>query len=390
MAGLGSKFRFCRMSETLSLTRALIERPSVTPSDEGCQALIGGHLEAAGFALENMRFGEVDNLWARRGDRPPVVCFAGHTDVVPPGPLEQWSSNPFEPTLIDGLLYGRGAADMKSGLAAMVIACETFVAAHPAHEGSIALLITSDEEGRAADGTRRVMEALEGRGESIDFCIVGEPSSSRSVGDVIKIGRRGSLSGRLTVTGTQGHIAYAHLADNPIQAFAPALAELFATPRDQGNAHFPPTSFQVSNIASGTGAPNVIPGDLKAHLNFRYSTEVTLDELKRSVIDTLEKHGLKFQIDWHLSGEPFLTPKSKLIEMASQAVKEITGLEPERSTSGGTSDGRYIAPSGTHVVELGVVNETIHQVNECVSVEDIDKLSRMYRRILELMLSSPR
>ena len=374
------------MSETLSLTKALIERPSVTPSDEGCQALIGERLAGAGFEIENMRFGEVDNLWARRGSGSPVVCFAGHTDVVPPGPIAQWSSDPFVPTVVDGLLYGRGAADMKSALAAMVTATEAFTSANSSHAGSIVLLITSDEEGRATDGTRRVMETLRKRGDRIDFCIVGEPSSSRRVGDVIKIGRRGSLSGRLTVTGTQGHIAYAHLADNPIQAFAPALAELFATPRDQGNDYFPPTSFQVSNIASGTGAPNVIPADLKAHLNFRYSTEVTLAELKQSVIDTLEKHGLDFDIDWHLSGEPFLTPRGTLIETVSRAVREIVGREPELSTAGGTSDGRFIAPTGTHVVELGVINETIHQINECVNVDDIDTLDSMYKRILELLL----
>ncbi len=373
-------------SDSLALARALIERPSVTPEDAGCQALMAKRLERLEFVVEALRFGDVENLWARRGDTAPVLCFAGHTDVVPPGPLDQWASDPFSPTLVDDLLYGRGAADMKSALAAMVTACESFVSAHPDHEGSIAFLITSDEEGRAVDGTRRVVETLQSRGEQIDWCIIGEPSSVDTLGDTVKIGRRGSLSGRLTVTGIQGHIAYAHLANNPIQAFAPVLAELYATPRDQGNEHFPPTTFQVSNLNSGTGAPNVIPGELKAHLNFRYSTEVTLEQLKESVVRTLEKHGLTYKIAWHLSGEPFLTPPGRLIEATKQAIGDVIGLETELSTSGGTSDGRFIAPMGAHVVELGVVNKTIHQVNECVKAQDIDTLSSTYVRMLELLL----
>jgi succinyl-diaminopimelate desuccinylase len=374
------------MSQAIELTRDLISRRSVTPADEGCQTLLAQRLERVGFAIELLPFGNVANLWARRGDRGPLFCFAGHTDVVPTGPLDEWHSDPFVPEIREGMLYGRGAADMKSGLAAMVTAAEEFVALHPRHSGSIAFLITSDEEGPSVDGTRRVAELLQTRGERIDWCLMGEPSSEVSVGDTIKVGRRGSLSGRLTVHGVQGHIAYPQLADNPVHALAPALAELVSRTWDGGTEHFQPTSFQVSNINSGTGAPNVIPGELKARFNLRYSPVQTLENLKNTVEGILRRHGVRFTLDWYLSGEPFYTPPGVLSGAVTEAVAEVTGLRPRLSTGGGTSDGRFIAPLGAQVVELGVVNASIHKVNECVRLADIDALQRMYCNLLRRLL----
>jgi len=376
------------MPDTLELTQAMIARPSVSPADGGCQDLMIERLEAIGFAVERMRFGDVDNFWAtRRGGDGPVFCFAGHTDVVPTGPLEEWRTDPFDPVIQDGVLYGRGAADMKSGLAAMVTATEAFVRANPAHDGTIAFLVTSDEEGPSVDGTRRVVEALVARGERIDWCVVGEPSSEQVFGDTIKIGRRGSLSGRLTVHGVQGHIAYPQLAENPVHTLAPALAELVARHWDEGNEHFQPTSFQVSNIAAGTGAPNVIPGELKARFNLRWSPEQTLEKLQDTVTSILDRHGVRYTLDWFVSGLPFYTHPGTLSDAVVRAVRDVTGREPRLSTGGGTSDGRFIAPMGAQVVELGVVNRTIHKVNECVRVEEIDALARSYRRVLELLLA---
>ena len=376
------------MPDTLELTKAMIARPSVSPADGGCQDLMIERLETLGFEVERMPFGDVENFWAtRRGGAGPVFCFAGHTDVVPTGPLEEWRTDPFEPVVQDGVLYGRGAADMKSGLAAMVTATEAFVQAHPTHGGTIAYLITSDEEGPSVDGTRRVVEALKARGERIDWCLVGEPSSEQVFGDTIKIGRRGSLSGRLTVHGVQGHIAYPQLADNPVHALAPALAELVARHWDAGNEHFQPTSFQVSNIAAGTGAPNVIPGELKARFNLRWSPEQTLQRLQETVTSILDRHGVKYSLDWFVSGLPFYTPPGTLSDAVVRAVRDVAGRDARLSTGGGTSDGRFIAPMGAQVVELGVVNRTIHKVNECVRVEEIDVLSSTYRRVLELLLA---
>jgi succinyl-diaminopimelate desuccinylase len=375
------------MSATLELTENLIRRVSVTPSDEGCQAVIAEHLERAGFRIENLRYGSVDNLWARRGDEAPLLCFAGHTDVVPTGPLEEWRSDPFIPVVRDGLLFGRGAADMKSGLAAMVTATESFVSAHPNHRGSIAFLITSDEEGPSVDGTKRVVETLLARDERIQWCIVGEPSSEHRIGDTVKIGRRGSLSGRLTIHGIQGHIAYPQLADNPVHRFAPALAELATRVWDQGNEHFQPTSFQVSNIAAGTGAPNVIPGELKARFNLRYSPVQTLEGLKRSVEEVLDRHQVKYTLEWYVSGEPFYTQPGGLSRAVSEAVSIVTGQPPTFSTGGGTSDGRFIAPMGAEVIELGVCNRTIHKVNECVAVSELETLHAMYLQTLRNLLT---
>jgi succinyl-diaminopimelate desuccinylase len=375
------------MPDTLALTCDLMSRASVSPVDDGCQALMGARLAALGFRVENLRFGNVDNFWARRGTGAPLLCFAGHTDVVPPGPLEEWHSDPFTPVIRDGVLYGRGAADMKSGLAAMLTACEEFIGRHPDHRGSIAFLITSDEEGPSIDGTKRVVELLRSRGEAIDWCLVGEPSSESVLGDTIKIGRRGSLSGRLTVHGIQGHIAYPQLADNPIHALAPALAELASRTWDRGNAHFQPTTFQVSNIAAGTGAPNVIPGELKARFNLRFSTEQTIESLQATVAAILAKHRVKHTLDWFISGYPFLTTPGTLSEAVARAVKEELDVTAKLSTGGGTSDGRFIAPLGAQVIELGVVNATIHKANECVRVEDIERLRRTYRRALEILLA---
>jgi succinyl-diaminopimelate desuccinylase len=375
------------MTAALELAEHLIARRSVTPADEGCQQLMGERLAALGFALEPLRFGPVDNLWARRGTAAPLFCFAGHTDVVPTGPLEEWSSDPFVPSIRDGLLYGRGAADMKTGLAAMVTATEEFVRAHPAHKGSIAFLITSDEEGPSLDGTRRVTETLAARGERIDWCLVGEPSSEAAIGDTIKVGRRGSLSGRLTVHGVQGHVAYPQLAENPVHTLAPALAELTRHVWDQGTEHFQPTSFQVSNLNAGTGAPNVIPGELKARFNLRYSPVQTLEGLKASVEEILRRHGVRYTLEWFVSGEPFYTPPGTLSEAVGDAVAQVTGIRPRLSTGGGTSDGRFIAPLGTQVVELGVVNASIHKVNECVRVEELEALHRMYVNVLLRLLT---
>jgi succinyl-diaminopimelate desuccinylase len=375
------------MTDALELTRALIACPSVTPADAGCQALMTERLAAIGFRIETLQFGSVTNLWARRGDVSPVLCFAGHTDVVPTGPLEEWRSDPFTPVVRDGVLYGRGAADMKSGLAAMVTATEEFVAAHPDHRGSIAFLITSDEEGPSVDGTKRVVEALKARGETIDWCIVGEPSSGQRVGDTIKIGRRGSLSGRLTVHGIQGHVAYPQLAENPVHTLAPALAELTARTWDAGDAFFQPTTFQISNLNAGTGAPNVIPGELKARFNLRYSPVQTVEALKKTVEDILARHGVRHTIEWYVSGEPFYTPPGELSQAAVDAISAVTGAAPQLSTGGGTSDGRFIAPLGAQVVELGVTNATIHKVNECVRIEEIGLLHRMYRGVLERLLA---
>ena len=376
------------MSDTLALAQDLISRRSVTPADEGCQDVMSRRLTAAGFSVERLRYGIVDNMWARRGTEGPVICFAGHTDVVPTGPLEEWKSDPFVPVVRDGVLYGRGAADMKTGLAAMITASEQFVREHPKHKGSIAYLITSDEEGPSVDGTKKVMETLSARGEKIDWCIVGEPSSEKAVGDTVKIGRRGSFSGRLTVHGIQGHVAYPQLAENPVHSFAPALAELVAREWDHGTEHFQPTTFQISNFNAGTGAPNVIPGELKARFNLRYSPVQTLDGLKQQVEGILRKHGVRFTIEWYLSGEPFYTSPGVFSEAVSAAVAEVSGSRPRYSTGGGTSDGRFIAPTGAQVVELGVVNASIHKVNECVRVSEIDALHQMYFNALRNLLAT--
>jgi succinyl-diaminopimelate desuccinylase len=375
------------MSATLQLTQELIARASVTPADEGCQALLASRLARLGFQIEQLRYGNVDNLWARHGHSGPLLCFAGHTDVVPTGPLEEWHSDPFKPTIRDGLLFGRGAADMKSGLAAMVTATEEFIAAHADHRGVLAFLITSDEEGPSVDGTKRVVETLRERGERIDWCIVGEPSSEHAIGDTIKIGRRGSLSGRLTVHGVQGHIAYPQLAENPVHSFAPALAELASRVWDHGNEHFQPTSFQVSNLTAGTGAPNVIPGELKARFNLRYSPVQTLAALQRTVEQILSRHKVRYTLEWYVSGEPFYTPPGVLSAAVGAAVRAITGSEPALSTGGGTSDGRFIAPMGAQVVELGVVNASIHKVNESVRIQDLDVLHAMYLSSLRNLLT---
>ncbi|GAB3242019.1 succinyl-diaminopimelate desuccinylase [Chitinimonas naiadis] len=372
---------------TLVLTRQLIGLNSTTPQDAGCQDILRARLEAMGFVVETMRHGEVDNFWARRGHGGPLLCFAGHTDVVPTGPHEQWHSEPFAPEIRDGLLYGRGAADMKASLAAFVTAIEDFLADRPNHAGSIALLITSDEEGPAVDGTIRVVETLSERGETIDYCIVGEPTSSQLFGDTIKNGRRGSLSGKLTVYGIQGHIAYPHLARNPVHQAAPALAELAATVWDEGNAHFPPTSWQVSNLHAGTGAGNVIPGELTVEFNFRYSTASTAEELKARVAAILDRHSLDYHIAWTLSGRPFLTEPGRLSQALQTAIAAETGVSAELSTTGGTSDGRFIAAICPQVVEFGPLNATIHKLNECVAVADLPRLSAIYRRTLDLLLA---
>lgn len=372
--------------KTLELAMDLIARPSVTPRDEGCQELMISRLAPLGFKTERLRFGEVDNLWTTRGEEKPLVVFAGHTDVVPTGPLDAWTSHPFKPEIRKGQLYGRGAADMKSSLAAFVTAIEDFLRRHPQSQGSIGLLITSDEEGPSVNGTVKVMEWLAARGKKIDYCIVGEPSSVEKLGDTIKIGRRGSLNGRLTVKGKQGHVAYPHLANNPIHALAPALAELSALEWDRGNADFPKTSFQVSNIHGGTGAENVIPGTLEVLFNFRFSTAVTDSELRRRVEDVLQRHAIDHDLVWRLSGQPFLTQGSALIEAVRLAIREELGIETVASTSGGTSDGRFIAPTGTEVVELGPLNSSIHQIDERIAVDDLARLSRVYARILENLL----
>ncbi|MGA7802053.1 MAG: succinyl-diaminopimelate desuccinylase [Gammaproteobacteria bacterium] len=375
------------MSETLDLARALIARASVTPDDAGCQALLAERLERMGFRCEPLRFGDVDNLWARRGEQGPMLAFAGHTDVVPTGPREEWSSDPFVPEIRNGYLYGRGAADMKGSLAAMVTACERHLQRHPRGRGSLAFVLTSDEEGPAVDGTVKVVEHLSARGEHMDWCVVGEPTSTEQVGDVIKNGRRGSLGAALTVLGSQGHVAYPQLADNPVHRAAAALTELCSTEWDRGNDFFPPTTFQISNIHAGTGATNVIPGHLDVVFNFRYSTETDQQRLRARVAELLDRHGLKYRIHWTHSGAPFLTEPGTLVDAARTAVREISDIEPQLSTSGGTSDGRFIAPTGTQVIELGPVNATIHKVDECVRVEDLDRLSLMYERIIASLLT---
>ena len=375
------------MSETLQLAKQLISRRSLTPADDGCLDIIGTRLAPLGFSLERIRCGEVDNLWARRGNTGPLVCFAGHTDVVPTGPLDQWHSDPFMPTVHDGMLYGRGASDMKGPLAAFITAIEKFVADHPQHRGSIAVLLTSDEEGVAVDGTVRVVDALRERNELIDYCIVAEPTSETRTGDTIKNGRRGSLSGTLTVKGVQGHIAYPHLVRTPIHLAAPAIAELAATTWDNGNEYFPPTSWQISNIHGGTGATNVVPGTVEALFNFRFSTASTVDSLKSKVRAILDRHGLEYDLQWELSGKPYLTPRGNLVDAVSAAIREVTGLEAGLSTGGGTSDGRFIADICPQVIELGPLNATIHKINECVAIADLDALSEIYYLALRKLLT---
>lgn len=375
------------MSDTLELAKELISRQSVTPEDAGCQTIMAKRLKALGFCIEHLRFGEVDNLWARRGSEAPLFVFAGHTDVVPTGPEDTWRHPPFAPTEENGLLYGRGACDMKGSLAAMITATERFIAQHPNHQGSIGYLITSDEEGPAIEGTVKVVEWLLQRNETIDWCLVGEPTCSEKIGDVIKNGRRGSLGATLTIKGSQGHVAYPHLAENPVHLFAPALAELVAMQWDKGNEFFPPTTFQISNIQAGTGATNVIPGELTVLFNFRFSTEVTDAELRAQVEKVLQQHQLDYHIDWQLSGQPFLTPEGELVNATQAAIKSICGYDTELSTSGGTSDGRFIAPTGAQVLELGPLNATIHKVNEHVTIDELDTLSEIYQQILENLLT---
>ncbi len=370
----------------LDLVRDLIARPSVTPDDLDCQQLLAQRLERMGFRCETISRGGVTNLWARRGDTAPLTVFAGHTDVVPPGPRDSWESDPFVPTERDGFLYGRGAADMKSSIAAFVVAAEEFVAANPRHGGSIALLLTSDEEGPAIDGTVIVCEELQRRGERLDYCIVGEPTSGQVLGDTCKNGRRGSLSGKLTVKGVQGHVAYPHLARNPVHQLAPALAELVGIEWDQGNEYFPPTTFQVSNLNAGTGATNVVPGAAVALFNFRFSTASTPDGLKARVHAVLDRHGLEYDLEWNLGGEPFLTPRGTLTDALVQAIAAETGVTAELSTTGGTSDGRFIAKICPQVIEFGPCNATIHKVNERVELASLDPLKNIYRRTLENLL----
>jgi len=374
------------MTDTLALAAALIERASITPTDGGCHALLFTRLQALGFTIESMPFGEVSNFWARLGSEGPVLAFAGHTDVVPPGPAEHWDSPPFTPTVRDGFLYGRGAADMKGSIAAFITACERYLADGKVPRGSIALLITSDEEGSAINGTRKVVEVLESRNEKIDYCIVGEPSSDQRVGDVIKIGRRGSLHGRLRVHGIQGHVAYPQLARNPIHQAAQPLAALCAEVWDEGNEAFPPTSFQISNIHAGTGVTNVIPGDIDVVFNFRFSTALTQAEISQRTEAILDRFGLEYTLDWELSGNPFLTRPGTLIDVAAGSIGAINGVETQTSTSGGTSDGRFIAPTGAQLIELGPCNATIHKVNEQVKISDLEELSQIYENIMEQLL----
>lgn len=376
-----------QLTPTLELALDLISRPSVTPEDAGCQDLMIERLEKIGFVVERMPFGEVKNFYAKRGTQGPNLCFAGHTDVVPSGPESEWRVAPFAPEIIDGVLYGRGAADMKGSLAAMITAVEQFVEQHPDHDGQISFLITSDEEGPFVDGTTRVVDALMERNEQVDWCIVGEPSSTKTVGDIIKNGRRGSFSGDLTVYGKQGHVAYPHLAVNPIHLAAPALAELAQTHWDEGNEFFPPTSFQVSNIQAGTGATNVVPGSLSTQFNFRFSSELTFDDLKQRVIDILDQYEFEYDIAWTYNGLPFLTKPGELVDAMVDAIESTVNITPELSTSGGTSDGRFIAKMGTQVVELGPINATIHQINECVEAESLNQLSLIYQRILTNLMA---
>jgi len=376
------------MSSVFDLTSDLIRRASLTPDDAGCQPLIAERLARAGFAIEQLRYGDVDNLWATHGTGDPVLVFLGHTDVVPPGPLDAWTSPPFEPTLRDGRLYGRGAADMKSGVAAMTLALEDFVRTNPRHRGTIALLVTSDEEGIGKDGVRRVAEEFRRRGQRIDWCVVGEPSSREKLGDLIRIGRRGSLTGRLHIRGVQGHVAYPDRAKNPIHMLAPALAELAATRWDEGNDAFPPTSFQISNLNAGTGADNVIPGALDAVFNFRFGTASSATSLRERVERILKGCGVDATVDWWLSGEPFLTREGPLREAVVAAIGEHCGTAPEASTGGGTSDGRFIAPLGAEVVELGPVNASIHKIDESVALDELERLPHLYLSIAERLLGA--
>ncbi len=371
------------MSDVLALASELISRPSVTPDDAGCQALIAQRLEKAGFAIESLRFGEVDNLWATHGQGGPVLVLLGHTDVVPPGPFHAWTSDPFVPTVRDGVLYGRGAADMKGSVAAFVVAAERFVAAHPDHPGTLAVLLTSDEEGDAIDGVRRVAQTFRDRGQRIDWCITGEPSSTERLGDLLRVGRRGSLSGTLTVKGVQGHVAYPHKARNPIHLAAPALAELAARHWDDGYESFPPTSLQVSNIHAGTGANNVIPGEVQVLFNLRYNPHWDATRLEAEVTAMLDRHGLDYTLAWHRSGEPFYTPEGRLRATAREVLSEFAGAPPEESTGGGTSDARFIAPLGAQCIEVGPVNASIHQVDEHVRVADLEALPALYLRLVE-------
>ncbi len=371
------------MPETIELLKTLISQRSVTPDDSDCLAIIAERLQKIGFVIEYCQFDDVNNLWAKRGSSEPLLVFAGHTDVVPTGPESNWKYPPFEPTEENGLLYGRGTADMKGSIAAMCTAVERYVATNPNHNGSIAFLITADEEGPSINGTVKVIEELVKRKEQIHYCLVGEPSSTSKLGDIIKNGRRGSLNGHLTIKGTQGHVAYPHLANNPIHLATPFLSELSAIQWDNGNEYFPPTTFQISNIESGTGAENVIPGDLKVMFNFRYSTEVTAEEIKSKVMSLIEKYKFEYDITWRLSGKPFITPKGELVNAVSAAISQHCGYKTELSTTGGTSDGRFIAPTGAQVVELGPLNKTIHQIDENVSINDIKKLSLIYQSMLE-------
>ncbi|OUR82804.1 succinyl-diaminopimelate desuccinylase [Cycloclasticus sp. 46_120_T64] len=375
------------MSETLELTKALLKKVSLTPEDAGCMDLMADYLQQRGFNIEWLNFGETKNLWARRGNSAPLFAFAGHTDVVPTGPVEEWDSPPFEPTLKDGLLYARGAADMKGSLAAMLTACDSFIAEHSTHQGSIAFLITSDEEGPAHDGTIRVMQTLDARNEKIDYCIVGEPTSHKVFGDMVRVGRRGSINGYLSLIGKQGHVAYPELVENPIHAFTPILQLLTQETWDNGNEFFPPTSFQISNINAGTGVENVVPGTLKVVFNLRFSSELTPEEIKRRITYMVDQNSDNYELIWKVSGLPFITERGELSDAVEQALLDETGSKPILSTAGGTSDGRFIAPSGAQVIELGPINESIHKINECVSVSDLDQLSRAYHKILANLLT---
>jgi len=375
------------MSDTLDLAKTLISIDSITPDDKGCQKLIANYLQPLGFNIEHMKFGDVDNLWARYGTEAPLFVFAGHTDVVPTGPIERWSHPPFQPTLVGNTLYGRGAADMKSSIAAMMVACKALIESGTAIKGSIGFLITSDEEGPALDGTVRVIETLEARNEKIDWCLVGEPSSTNTVGDVIKNGRRGSISGTLTIHGQQGHIAYPHLAVNPIHLFSPALNDLVTEHWDEGNEFFPPTSFQISNINAGTGATNVIPGDLEVLFNLRFSTALTDAEIQNRIENILNKHQLDYTLEWTISGQAFLTPRGELVDAVQDAISNVCNIETELSTAGGTSDGRFIAPTGAQVIEVGPVNKSIHQIDENININDLEKLTEIYQHILVKLLT---
>ena len=375
------------MSETLELAKALLKKVSLTPEDAGCMDLMADYLQQRGFNIEWMNFGDTKNLWARRGNSAPLFAFAGHTDVVPTGPIDKWDSPPFEPTIKEGLLYARGAADMKGSLAAMLTACDTFIEQHAAHNGSIAFLITSDEEGPATDGTIKVMQTLDARNEKIDYCIVGEPTSHKTFGDMVRVGRRGSINGYLSIIGKQGHVAYPELVENPIHALAPILSSLTKETWDNGNEFFPPTSFQISNINAGTGVENVVPGTLKLVFNLRFSSELTPAEIKRRVTYIVDQNSDNYELVWKVSGLPFITERGELSNAVEQALLDETGSKPILSTAGGTSDGRFIAPSGAQVIELGPINESIHKINECVSVSDLDQLSNTYHKVLENLLT---